>query len=51
MKAKRENKEVVIEEDEGLNSDEYEARNRSMNSCSSDDLDGELNLSDCEDKA
>ena len=39
------------EEEEALNSDEYEANNRSMCSISSDELDGDLNLSDSEEYA
>lgn len=32
-----------------MNSDEYDRRNLSLNECDSDELDGDLNLSDCED--
>lgn len=50
---KQENKEkkmaVASDEDESMNSDEYDARNRSCASLNSDELDGDLNLSDFED--
>lgn len=43
---------VINEEmDEDLASDEYDKRNRSFNECDSDELDGALNLSDCEEEA
>lgn len=40
-----------MEEDEALNSDEYEMRNRSFAECDSDELDGGLALSDMEEEA
>lgn len=46
-------KDQIVDEnvEEELDSDEYDRRNRSLNEQLSDDLDGELNLSDCEDQA
>lgn len=39
------------EEEDAVNSEEYEANNRSMCSISSDELDGDLNLSENEEDA
>lgn len=40
---------MKVESDEEMNEEVYLQRNISARECDSDDLEGELNLSDCED--